>query len=73
VTAARSLEAMASEVYGGAGSGMGGPRAGYLIDLSDEPRPGVVVIIQPPVARDPQQRPGAVIDVTPNEPDDDPR
>jgi hypothetical protein len=66
VTAARSLEAMASEVYGEGGASMGGARAGYLIDLSEgEPRAGVVIVIQPP--REPQQRPGAMIDITPNE------
>jgi hypothetical protein len=70
VQAARTLEGLASEVYGGAGSGMGGPRAGYLIDLSDEQRPGVVIQIINPPARDPQgPQPGAVIDVTPSEED----
>jgi hypothetical protein len=65
VQAARTLEGLASEVYGGAGSGGGGARAGYLIDLSDEPRAGVVIVIQPPAPRDPQQHPGTTIDVTP--------
>jgi hypothetical protein len=70
VTAARSLEAMASEVYGEGGGGMGGARAGYLIDLSDEPRrAGVVVVIQPREQQQPadQRRPGVMIDITPNE------
>jgi hypothetical protein len=69
VTAARSLEAMASEVYGEGGASMGGVRAGFRIDLSEEPRAGVVIVIQPP--REPQQRPGAMIDVTPNAGKDD--
>jgi len=64
VTAARSLEAMASEVYGEGAASSGGARAGYLIDLSDEPKAGVVIVITPP--REPQQQPGAMIDITPN-------
>jgi hypothetical protein len=67
VTAARSLEAMASEVYGGATGGPHGARAGYLIDLSDEPRAGVVIIIGP------REQPGPMVDVTPTAPEPDDR
>jgi hypothetical protein len=49
VQAARALEGLANEQFGPAQRGIGGgPRARYLIDLSDEPRPGPVIVIQPP-------------------------
>jgi hypothetical protein len=42
----------------------GGARAGWVIDLSDEQSPGVVIHIVSPA---PRQHPGEMIDVTPNE------
>jgi hypothetical protein len=69
VQAARTLEGFAIDQFGERSSGIsGGPRAGYLIDLSDEPAPGVVIILGPAPPRDPNQQPGAVIDITPNKP-----
>jgi hypothetical protein len=65
VQAARTLEGLASEQFGPVSRGIGGgARAGYLIDLSDDQSPGVVIqIINSPA---PQQQPGEMIDVTPN-------
>jgi hypothetical protein len=74
VAAARTIEGMTNEAIGGPRTiGIsGGPRAGYLIDLSsDEPSPGVVIqIINAPAQ---PHIPGEdAIDVTPNEPEDEP-
>jgi hypothetical protein len=69
VQAAKAIEAMTSEAVGGPRTiGIsGGPRAGYVIDLSDDgPSPGVVIVIEPP--RTPERQPqsaGVTIDVTP--------
>jgi hypothetical protein len=67
VNAAKALEQLAEpNGPGGPGGGRGCARGGWCIDLSDdEPRAGVVIVIQPP--REPQQRPGAMIDVTPDD------
>jgi hypothetical protein len=64
VQAARSLEALASEQFGGPGAvAAGQATAGYVIDLSDE-RTGLSVRITSPIPR----RPGDdAIDVTPND------
>jgi hypothetical protein len=65
VTAAKTLETLASEQFGPVSRGFGGgQRAGYLIDLSDEPSPGVVIQIINAPAR-PQTPGDAAIDVTP--------
>jgi hypothetical protein len=69
VAAIKVMEQISNDPLGTGAPGMGGARAGYLIDLSDEPRAGVVIVIQPP--REPQQRPGAMIDITPNTGEDD--
>jgi hypothetical protein len=62
VTAARTLEDMASVVCGdGAVVGRGGPRAGYLIDLSDEP-PGIVIRIHHPAPLVDASTPGQMIE-----------
>jgi len=63
VQAARTLEGLASEQFGPVSRGIsGGARAGFLIDLSDEPAPGVIVqIINNPAP----QSSGVTIDVTP--------
>jgi hypothetical protein len=69
VQAARTIEGLIEDTSAG-GLGIGRPRSGWAIDLSgDEQRAGVVIVIQPPAARDPQQQPGAMIDVTPNDPE----
>jgi len=64
VQAARALEGLASEQFG-APSGRigGGARAGYLIDLSDDQKPGLTIVIH-----EPERAPaaGMTIDVTPN-------
>jgi len=45
----------------------GGPRAGYLIDLSDEQRvPGLVIVVHEKAAPLAADAAGLVIDVTPN-------
>jgi hypothetical protein len=68
VQAARALEGLAAEQFGPVvqrGLG-GGARAGYLIDLSDEQKPGLVIVINPAPER--KQEPlGEIIDVTPND------
>jgi hypothetical protein len=66
VAAARTIEGMTNEAVGGSRTLnlTGGPRAGYLIDLSDDgPSPGVVIqnvnqIDRPQSARE-------LIDITP--------
>jgi hypothetical protein len=64
VQAARTLEGFASEQFGPVVQhGYGGARAGYLIDLSDEPKPGLVIVIQPP--RQTQPDDDKMINVTP--------
>jgi hypothetical protein len=66
VSAAKALEQIAEpNGPGGPGGGRGGARAGYMIDLSDEP-PGIVIRIhQPPPEKQP--RPGDdALDITPN-------
>jgi hypothetical protein len=69
VQAARALEGLAAEQFGEVvRPGGGGRRAGYLIDLSDDRPPGLVIVIQP--ARERRQSDDA-IDVTPNEPEDE--
>jgi hypothetical protein len=77
VQAAKAIEAMTSEAVGGPRTiGIsGGPRAGYVIDLSDGPSPGVVIVIEPPRTpeREQPQSAGVTIDVTPNKPSEDDR
>jgi hypothetical protein len=68
VQAARALEGLANEQFGpvvqrGVG---GGPRAGYLIDLSDDQKPGLVIVIREPTPHVPVD--DNTIDVTPNPP-----
>jgi hypothetical protein len=64
VQAARTLEVFASEQFGPVGQhGYGGARAGYVLDLSDQQTPGLVIVIEQPKA--PTQSPGLTIDVTP--------
>jgi len=67
VTAAKALEQLAEpNGPGGPGGGRGGGgRAGYMIDLSDEQKPGLVIYIQPP--RQIPTDDAKTIDVTPNE------
>jgi hypothetical protein len=68
VQAARTIETITSEAVGGPRTiGIsGGPRAGYVIDLSDDgPSPGVVIVIEPPRAPEQPQSAGVTIDVTP--------
>jgi hypothetical protein len=67
VAAARTIEVMTNEAIGAPRSiGIGAQRgAGYVIDLSDEPSPGVVIqIINNPAPA----RPGDdALDITPND------
>jgi hypothetical protein len=67
VQAARALEGLASEQFGETGRPGSGSRAGYLIDLSDAPKPGVTIVIHP-AARE-QEPAREMIDVTPSEDD----
>ena len=70
VQAARSLEGLASEQFGGPGAiAIGQAPAGYVIDLSDAAS-GLSVRIVSPV---PRRQGDDAIDVTPNEPVDEPR
>ena len=73
VAAARTIEQMTNEALGiapGGGAGIaGGPRAGYLIDLSDQPRAGLVIVVNHPPATVPTEDP-FTIDVTPNKRDE---
>ncbi|WP_342711275.1 hypothetical protein AAFG13_04760 [Bradyrhizobium sp. B124] len=65
VSAANALEQLA-EPNGLGGIGGGRARAGWMIDLSDEPqRPGLVIVMNPALPR--QQSAGEMIDVTPND------
>jgi hypothetical protein len=66
VQAARTLEGLASDQFepSSRGSGAVGARAGWMIDLSEDQKAGVVIIIQPPTAA--PQTPGPMIDVKPN-------
>lgn len=77
VAAARTIEQMTNEALGiapGSGSGIaGGGRAGYLIDLRDEPRAGLVIVVNQPAASAATDKAGLVIDVTPNKSSDDDR
>ncbi len=70
VQAARALEALAIEARGGPGGGAlaGGPRAGYVIDLSsDQPTTaGLVIVVNHPPAQPAARDAGMTIDVTPN-------
>lgn len=66
VAAARTIEGMTNEAVGGSRtlSLTGGPRAGYLIDLSDDgPSPGVVIQIVNQIDRPQSAR--ELIDITP--------
>jgi hypothetical protein len=66
VAAARTIEVMTNDAIGAPRTiGGSGQRAGYLIDLSDEPSPGVVIqIINNPAPH----RPGdEALDITPND------
>jgi len=73
VQAARALEALAIEARGGPGGGAlaGGPRAGYIIDLSGEQptTAGLVIVVNHPPATAPAADP-FTIDVTPNKRDE---
>jgi hypothetical protein len=65
VQAARTLETLASEQFGETGRhGAGGSRAGYLIDLSDAPTPGLTIVIHPAREQEPARE---MIDVTPDD------
>jgi hypothetical protein len=66
VAAARTIEQMTNEALGVSPSvGIaGGPRAGYLIDLSDQPRAGLVIVVRE-AASAPVGRDADMIDVTP--------
>jgi hypothetical protein len=69
VQAARTIEGLIEDTSAG-GHGIGTPRAGWAIDLSEQ-RAGVVIhIVHPGPAQDPRKS-GVVIDVTPTpiEPD----
>lgn len=70
VQAARALEALAIDARGGPGGGAlaGGPRAGYIIDLSGEQptTAGLVIVVNHPPAQPAASEPGLMIDVTPN-------
>jgi hypothetical protein len=71
VQAARALEALGIEASGGPGGGAlaGGPRAGWVINLGDDPAPtaGLVIVVNhPPAPPAPTHEPGLTIDVTPN-------
>jgi hypothetical protein len=57
VAAIKTMEAISNDPLGAAVRRAGGPRAGYMIDLSDEP-PGVVIRIV-------HQAPADMVDVTP--------
>jgi hypothetical protein len=75
VQAARALEALAIEARGGPSGGAlaGGPRAGYIIDLSGEAptTAGLVIVVNHPPAQPAAKDVGLTIDVTPNRIDDD--
>jgi hypothetical protein len=65
VQAARTLEGLATEEFGAAAPGLRrGARSGYVIDLSDDQSPGVVIHIVAPAPRVPGDD---AIDVTPND------
>jgi hypothetical protein len=68
VAAARTIEGMTNEAVGGSHTiGVsGGPRSGYVIDLSsdEDQRPGVVIIIAPKPEQ-PQAPGDDAVDVTP--------
>ncbi|MGY8705117.1 hypothetical protein RAD16_05160 [Bradyrhizobium sp. 18BD] len=74
VAAARTLEAMTNETFGGGSvlSVSNRGSAGYVIDLAEPDRPGLQIVIhappQPAEKDDPQ-----MIDVTPNQSSDDDR
>jgi hypothetical protein len=73
VQAARALEGLAIEARGGPGGNAlaGGPRAGYIIDLSGSEQPttaGLVIVVNHPPAQ-PAHEPCLTIDVTPNKRD----
>jgi hypothetical protein len=72
VQAARTLEGLTSEQFGEVVRPGGGPRSGYLIDLSDTPAPGLVIQV---INREPAPlRPGDdALDITPNLPSEDDR
>jgi hypothetical protein len=44
----------------------GGPRAGWLIDLSDQQTPGLVIVVNHPAPAPAADEAGLMIDVTPN-------
>jgi hypothetical protein len=63
VQAARTLEGLASEQFGEVARPGSGRGAGYLIDLSDDVKPGLTIVIRQP---DRPQPGDDAIDVTPN-------
>jgi hypothetical protein len=73
VAAIKTMEAISNDPSGPVVRLGGGARAGYAIDLSDDPKPGIVIYIHPPrqIPTDASQQPGAVIDVTPSRLDDE--
>jgi hypothetical protein len=70
VSAARTIEQMADDALGTAGGARGGgARSGYIIDLSEGPKPGLqIVIVQPERAQSRVIDDNDMIDVTPNKP-----
>jgi hypothetical protein len=62
VAAIKTMEAISNDPIGAGAAGVGGPRAGWAIDLSDQP-PGIVIRIFNPPAQQPEPK---TIDVTPN-------
>jgi hypothetical protein len=73
VSAAKALEQIADPTLPG-GSGGGRARAGWAIDLSyDEPRAGLVIVVNHPPAQPAAKDGGLTIDVTPGKPSEEDR
>jgi hypothetical protein len=72
VAAARTIEGLVENTVGSPNS-IAGPRAGYLIDLSEQRAPGLVIHVHHAAPKPAADATGVVIDVTSNriDPDDD--
>jgi hypothetical protein len=76
VQAARALESLASEQFGGGSVGMagGGARAGWIVDVSEPTTAGLVIVVNHPAPVQPAaDEARLVIDVTPNRTSEDDR
>ena len=68
---ARAVRCICEAIGGLRTLGVSGKRSGYLIDLSDDPKPGLVIVIEQPKPITQPQTPGLTIDVTPNDAEDE--